>query len=314
MRFTEICAGDDLTRQMAAEVLKKSPLLAGYIEFFKKPGSAATVRAGGTTSGIIGATRELGKAYAGKDLAPSYKTGGRKLLGDTVRMDVAHERMGFDISSEMTAQLKRRTRDLAYMFNYLLLKGDPATTATQFAGLSQLILDNRKVALATNGAQIQPGNSDTAKKSQQGFLEKLDETIALCEGTNKVIIANAQVLARLNSIAREYLAITKNEFGVPITLYNQIPLISSGDYEAEKDVYKPILGFDETLGTSADCTSLYVSSFEEEDGVSFLTTEGGFTVYPVQKVGNTYECMFEMIADSMLIRGSALSKLEGIKL
>lgn len=314
MKFTEICAGDELTRQMAQEVLKKSPLLAGYIEFFKKPGSAATVRAGGTKSGIIGATRAVGDPYTGKDLAPSYKTGGRKLLGDTVRMDVAHERMGFDIASEMTAQLKRRVRDLAYMFNYLLLKGDPATTATQFAGLEQLVLDNRKVSLATNGAQVVLGNSDTAKKSQQGFLEKLDETIALCEGTNKVIIANAQVLARLNSIAREYLTITKNEFGVPITLYNQIPLMGSGDYESNTDTFSPILGFDQTQGTSNDCTSLYVSSFEEEDGVSFLTTEGGFTVYPIQKVANTYECMFELIADSMLIRGSALSKLEGIKL
>ena len=314
MKFTEICAGDELTCQMAQEVVKKSPLLAGYIEFFKKPGSAATVRSGGTTSGIIGATRAIGSAYTGKDLEPSYKTGGRKLLGDTVRMDVAHERMGFDIASEMTAQLKRRVRDLGYMFNYLLLKGDPDTTATQFAGIEQLTLDSRKVTLATNGAQIVLGNSDTAKKSQQGFLEKLDETIARCEGTNKVIIANSLVLARLNSIAREYLTITKNEFGVPITLYNQIPLINSGDYQSAKDTFTPILGFDETVGTSTDCTSLYVSSFEEEDGLSFLTTQGGFTVYPVQKVANTYECMFELIADSMLIRGSALSKLEGIKL
>ena len=57
MRFTQIAAGDELTRKMAQEVVKKSPLLANHIEFFKKPGSAVTVRTGGNTSGIDGQTR-----------------------------------------------------------------------------------------------------------------------------------------------------------------------------------------------------------------------------------------------------------------
>lgn len=299
---------------MVREVLSKSPLLANNIEFFKKPGAAVTVRTGGTTSGVDGQTRVLNENYAAKTITPTYKTAGRKMIGDKIQLDIAHERMGFDLPSEMTAQLKRRVREMAYIFNYLIIKGDPATDAKQFAGLEQLVTDARTLASGTNGMPIMMGNSDSAKKSQQGFLEKLDETVALCEGTNKLIVANAQILARLNSIAREYLTITKDEFGRPITLYNGVPMLNIGDYQTAPDTYSPILGFNETVGTSNDCASLYVASFEEEDGVSFATCEGGFTVYPVQKEGNFQTCTYELIADSILVRASALSRLSGLKL
>lgn len=316
MKFTEIAAGDDLTRKMVQEVLKKSPLLAGYIEFFKKPGSSVSVRNGGTIDGIIGQTRALGSKYAEKTVAPTYTTAQRKMLGDTVRIDVAYERMGYDLSSELTAQLTRRVRELGYMFNYMLIKGSPKTDghANEFAGLKDLVADNRVVTAATNGLGLPLGSSDSVKKAQQQLLEKLDETIALCQGTNKVIVTNSKIISRLNAIAREYLTIQKNEFGVPITLYNHIPLIDAGDYLSAPDIYTPIIGFDETVGTATSCGAVYVASFEEEDGVSFATCDGGFMVYPVQKTGNWLECMFELIADSVLIRSSALSKLEGLKL
>lgn len=316
MKFTQIAAGDDLTRKMAQEILKKSPLLANYIEFFKKPGSSVSVRSGGTIDGVVGQTRTLGSKYAPKTVAPEYTTAQRKMLGDTIQIDVAYERMGYDLSSEMTAQLSRRVRETAYAFNYMLVNGDPTAEGhgTEFTGLKHLVSGDRVVKAATNGLALKLGNSDAAKAAQQGLLEKVDETVALCEGTNKVIITNAKVLARMNAVAREYLTIQKNEFGVPITYYNQIPLLNIGDYLTAERKYSPIIDFNETVGTSSNCGSLYVASFEEEDGVSFATCDGGFSVYPVQKVGNFLECMFELIVDSVLVRSSALSKLEGLKL
>lgn len=316
MKFTEIAASDELTRKMVTEVIKKSPLLASNIEFFKKPGSSVSVRNGGTIDGVVGQTRTLGANYAPKTVAPTYTTASRKMLGDTVRIDVAYERMGYDLPSELSAQLTRRVRELAYNFNYMLIKGDPSVEghATEFAGLKQLVSGSRVVTAATNGMSLALGNSDTSKKAQQGFLEKIDETVALCEGTNKVIITNSLIMSRLNAVAREYLTIQKNEFGVPITYYNTIPLMNIGDYLTSQDTYKKIIDFDETVGTATNCASLYVASFEEEDGVSFATCDGGFTVYPVQKNGNFLECMFELITDSVLVRSSALSKLEGLKL
>lgn len=316
MKFTEIAAGDELTRKMVTEVIKKSPLLASNIEFFKKPGSSVSVRNGGAIDGVIGQTRTLGQNYAPKTVAPTYTNASRKMLGDTVRIDIAYERMGYDLPSELSAQLTRRVRELAYNFNYMLIKGDPAAEGheTEFAGLKSLVAESRTVTAGTNGMSLALGNSDTSKKAQQGFLEKIDETVALCEGTNKVIITNSLIMSRLNAVAREYLTIQKNEFGVPVTYYNTIPLINIGDYLTSQDTYKKIIDFDETVGSAVNCASLYVASFEEEDGVSFATCDGGFTVYPVQKNGNFLECMFELITDSVLVRSSALSKLEGLKL
>ncbi len=317
MKFQEICAGNDLTGAMAAEVVKKSPLLAGYVEFFKKPGSSVTYRTDGGAS-LVGATRALGSKYTPKEMKPSYGTAMRKMLGDTARLDVAYERMGYDIPSEMRSQLIRHMGYFGRRFNYALVKGDPDTTATEFAGLEKLVEDDRIVSMGTNGAPVTLGNSDTAVKSQQAFLEKVNEAISLCEGTNKVIIANAATQARLTSIADKCVTFTRNEFGVPITMFNLVPIINIGDYveldNDNKPTYTPILGMDETVGTSSDCTSLYVVSFEEEDGLSFATCDGGFTVYDMQKVDNFYECMYELIADSALVRASALSKLEGIRL
>lgn len=317
MRFQEICAGNDLTRAMAAEVVKKSPLLAEYVEFFKKPGSSVTYRTDGGAS-LAGATRALGSKYTPTEMKPSYGTAMRKMLGDTARLDVAYERMGYDIPSEMRAQLIRHMGYFGRRFNYALIKGDPDTTATEFAGLEKLVSDDRVVSMGDNGAQVTLGNSDTAKKAQQAFLEKVNETVDLCEGTNKVIITSAAVQSRLTSIANECITVERNEFGVPVKLFNMVPIINIGDAvildDDNKPVYKPILDKDEKVGTSTDCTSLYVVSFEEEDGLSFATCDGGFTVYDMQKVDNFYECMYELIADSALVRASALSKLEGIRL
>lgn len=316
MKFTEIAAGDAITRKMATEVVKKSPLLASYIEFFKKPGSSVSVRSGGSIDGVVGQTRALGNKYSEKTVAPVYTTASRKMLGDTIRIDVAYERMGYDLPSEMTAQLTRRVREMGYAFNYMLINGDPTAKdhETEFTGLKKLVQESRKVVAAKDGLKLALGNSDTNKTNQQCFLEKLDEAVALCQGTNKVILSNSKVLSRLNAIAREYLDVQKNEFGVPVTYYNHLPLIDVGDYLSAKDTYTPIINFNETCGTATNCASVYVASFEEEDGVSFATCNGGFMVYPVQKNGNWLECMFELICDSVLIRPSALSKLEGLKL
>lgn len=315
MKFNTIAASDNLTQGMVTEILKYSPILADYIEFFKKPGSAVTVRSAGSKSDIVGNTRALGADYAPKTVAPTFKTASRKMLGDTIKIDVAYERMGYDISSEMDSQLKQRMRDFGTMFNYTLVNGNTTTEGSaDFAGLKELVTDTYTIQAATNGLGLILGNGDAAKKAQQQLLEKLDEAILTCQGINKVVITNATVLARINAIAREYITINKNEFGVPIMYYNHIPLLNIGDYESVKGTYSPIIGFDETVGTSANCSSLYVASFEEEHGLSYATCDGGFTVYPVQKNGSFYECMFELITDSVLIRDSSLVKLTGLKL
>ena len=315
MKFAQIGYGNDLTAKVIPVVLSKSVLLANYIEFFKKPGSAITVRKQGSSDDIAAKTRVLGTEYTETKFTPNYDTATRKFIGGQVKIDIALEWMGFDLPSEFESNLMRHMKDFPGIFHNMLINGNPDTDPKQFAGLKLLTVGSRKVTAGPNGLELLQGNDNTAKKAQQQFLEKLDETMALCEGNNKVLLMNARTQARLNSIAREYITIEKNEFGQPITFYNQIPLINPGDYQTGVDSYGPIIGFNETQGTAANkCASVYCVSFEEEDGVSFATTDGGFAVYDVKQVDTWWKSTYELIVDSMLVRPSALSKLEGLYL
>jgi len=315
MKFNQIGYSNDLTSKVIPIVLSKSVLLADYIEFFQKPGSAITYRKSGASDKIAANTRVLGTEYTEAKFTPQYDTAQRRFVGGQVKIDIALERMGYDLASEFESNLLRHMKDFPGHFHNMLINGDPDADAKQFAGLKKLVVDARKVTAATNGLELLQGNDNTAKKAQQQFLEKLDEVIALCDGNNKVLIMNARTQARLNSIAREYLTIVKNEFGVPITMYNQIPLINPGDVQTAVGAYAPIIPFNETVGTAADkCASVYCASFEEEDGVSFATTQGGFAVYDIERVDTWWKSTYELIVDSALVRPSALSKLEGLYL
>lgn len=315
MKFSQLAASTPLTSKVVPVILAKSPLLANYIEFYAKPGSAVTYRKQGQSDAVATKTRVLGSEYSETKFTPDYGTAARKFMGGQVKIDVALEKMGYDLASEFESNLMREMKNFPGLFHNLLINGDPETDAKQFAGLKKLVTVKRTVTAAANGLELTQGNDNAAKKNQQIFLEKLDETIALCEGNNKVILLNARTAARLNSIAREYLTIQKNEFGVPITMYNQIPFIDLGEYQTALDTYGPIIDFDEDQGTALDkCASVYCASFEEEDGMTFASVQGGFTVYDLVRVDTWWKSTYELIADSALIRPSALSKLQGLYL
>jgi hypothetical protein len=315
MKFTQIASSTSLTSKVVPVILSKSVLLANYIEFFKKPGSAISYRKAGASSDIAAQTRSLGNEYEEANFEPQYEVATRKFIGGQVKIDIALEKMGYDLASEFESNLLRHMKDFPGIFHNMLINGDPDTDPKQFAGLKLLAAAARTVEAAPNGLELLQGNDNTAKKAQQIFLEKVDETIALCEGNNKVLLMNARTISRMNSIAREYLTITKNEFGVPITMYNQVPMLDLGSVQTAVGTYTPIQPFDETQGTAVDkCASVYCASFEEEDGMSFATTEGGFTVYDIVRVDTWWKSTYELIVDSVLMRPTALSKLKGLYL
>lgn len=315
MKFSQIAANTALTAKAVPVILGKSPLLANYIEFFAKPGSAITFRTVGNSDDVASKTRVLGTPYGETKVTPNYDTAARKFIGGQVIIDIALEKMGYDLASEFENNLMRELKNFPGLFHNMLINGDPDTDAKQFAGLKILATATQTIAAATNGLELTQGIDNAAKKNQQIFLEKLDEVMALCEGNNKVLIMNGRTKARLNSVAREYLTIVKNEFGVPITMYNQVPIIDPESYQLTKDTYGPIIDFKETQGTAADkCASVYCVSFGQEDDMSFATVEGGFTVYDLVRVDTWWKSTHELIVDSALVKPKALSRLTGLYL
>jgi hypothetical protein len=286
-------------------MLRYSPLLDRFVEFYTGAGTATSERKeqGGVTAG----TRALESAYTPQDLKPEYFPTGRKLMGEQIRVDVAYELMGSDIPSEFLAQLRRGAIGLATLFNDVLINGDPTADPDKFAGLKKLVLNSQIVPAATNGLEVLTGSDNAAKKSQQEFMEKIDEAVALCNGINKVIVMNSRTEARLTTVARGFINWTETTFGKKIALYNGVPLLN---IEQNGNV---ILPFDETQGTANDTCSLYVASFEEKAGLSFFTTKQGLKVYQMSRQNNFYESHVDFIADSSLFRDKAIVKLQGLK-
>lgn len=307
MTFTQIAASDPVTQNLAQRVLGYSALLDKYVQFYQKSGDASQSRK--EQSHLEPQLRELDKPYTATVTKPEYFPTYRKILGATIHLDVARELMGFDIPSEMLAQLRREAPGIALKFHHTLINGSATTETKEFNGLKALCQEDQKITAAQNGMAIALGNAPAAKSAQQRLLELLDETIYLCRGINKVILCNGALLSRINTIAREYISWTQSSFGRKIPAYNGIPIVNIEEGGAR------IMPFDETVGTAVNkCSSIYVASFEEEAGLSFLTTREGFKVYLMQKVGNFYEHMIELIIDSALFRDKAIARLEGLYL
>lgn len=304
MKFSQIAASDAITQELVGVVNKYSTLLRNHIEFFTGPGTGSSERKtlGKQTVG----TRAVGNKYTPVVLAPEYLTVGRKIIGATARVDTAYERMGMDIPSEMRSQINRFGLGIANFFYDKLINGDATTTATDFSGLSKLTTTAQTVISGeTNGLSVTLGNDNTSKTSQQKLLEKINDAVALCFSPIKVILVSAKMYGRLNSIAREYIRYTNDEFGKLIATYNGIPIINVE--EAGTGIMKA-----ETVGTATTAQSIYVVGFGERELFSFFTVSSGFMVYPMIRVDNFYESVIEFIADSALFQETAVSRLSGI--
>lgn len=313
MKFARIAGSAQNTAIAVPIITSRSVLLNDWIEFFVKPGTAATIRTEGLSTGIAANTRQLEQAYDTSIVRPQTTTVGRKFIGGEIKIDQAYQKMGYDIGNEFLTQLKRHMIDFPTIFHYLLIHGNPDVDAKQFAGLKILTPATQKVTAGTNGLELLYGSDNAAKKSQQTFLEKINLLIERCKGTSKVLIMNDRVKAYFNTVAAGAIQQTVNSFGVPVDRYNNVPMINLGDVQIEPKVYSPILQFDETVGTAENCSSIYCVNFAEEDGMSFMTTEAGFEVYDMIKDANWIKAQWELIVDSSLLRTNALAKLEGLK-
>lgn len=306
MKLRELAAGD-LSGLVLDEVLKNSVLLNDHVEFYTGAGNAKRSRKTNDSTAFGGA-RSLEEDYTPKSVSPSYGDAGRKIFGGEVKMDVAYERFGSDIPSEFALRLRKEAKQLARYINNLIINGNATTNAEEFNGLKALCpTGQRMTAGGANGLQVVMGNDNAAKKAQQEFLETLDAAILANDSANKALLMNGKQIARLNSIAREYIQWTIDSFGRRIVSYNTTPIVNMDEAGVN------ILPQTETVGTSTDCSSLYVAGFEEEDGISFFSNKGGFYVYPMEREGVFYKTSIELIADSILLRDKAIVRLEGLR-
>lgn len=217
MKFSKISAGDSVTSSLVTRISEYSDLLRNHVEFYTDSGDSSVSRK--ENDGLGAGTRQLDQAYTPEIVKPVYFPTYRKLMGKAIRLDVAREKMGYDIPSEMASHVRRIAPGIAGIFNNTFVNGNTDTNTDEFNGIKKLVTTNQKLKLGTNGTVIPTGNKEEAIKAKQEWLEALDEVVGMCKGTRKVIVTNGKIKARLNTIAREYINYTIDSFGKSIQRY-----------------------------------------------------------------------------------------------
>ena len=296
MYLHEVSGGSESTTMVVGEVRKNAPLI-DRIHFFVENGGAASKRKDANTPDG-GSFRAIGSDYTPKVGAPEYAAFALKIFGDTLRVDRAFEERGGDIPSEFKRQLKDFGRKLGKNLQKYLIIGDSTVSSLEFNGMKKTIAGMGATqtldVLGENGLQVQMGNGNAEKKSQQQFVEALRVLIRSVDGGAESLTMNSLVWGRISTIARDHVHTTTDEFGRLVDHFDNVPIVHAG-YALDGS---EILPQTESLGTSNDCSSIYALRSEEAAYWSFMTTRVGLKVYDMKLVGNFYEQTVELQMDS----------------
>lgn len=308
MLFHEVSSGGGEAQQEVVSIVRAEAPALDFVHFFVEAGGAASLNKDGEIQSQAG-FRSLNEDYASKDQGdPSLAAFALKIFGKTLQVDRGYgKRLGLRggedqalaIGSEMGRQRRRFARNLGRNLNRFILNGSTAVSTKQFNGIRRAVAAQQPASqtlalLGDNGLQVLTGTDNAAKKSQQAFVEALNELIASVAGGAQMLQMHTRVINRLSTIARDNVSTTVNEFGRKIKTFSDVPLIPAGyDYDGSE-----LLPFSETVGTSDDCSTIVAMRSEEAAYWSFMTTPGGLTVYDAQLVGNFWEQTIEMQLDS----------------
>jgi hypothetical protein len=141
-------------------------------------------------------------------------------------------------------------------FEDTFVNGDTSVDAKSFDGIDKLTVGGQVATMGVNGATP--------------TLAKLDELIDLVKGGPPAMLLMSKRTRRsLNNLARSagsFLQTDRNEFGQMVQFYDGVP-VGVSDYISDA----------KTVGTSADCSTIYAMQLGE-GALAGLTAPGGLTV------------------------------------
>lgn len=304
MKLNQISAGDELTQLVVKKMTERANVLL-FAEFYSMFGNAEYARKAASANG--GQFRLLDFDYVDNIVSPTFASPALKILGDHIQVDQAHERRGYDIGSVRASELLNFAANLGRQFQNYFFNGDAATSSEEFDGIKKLIPAFQKITAATNGLSVDVGNSDTAKGRQQKFLELIETLIGSVDGGAQALFMDSKTLARLTSIAREFITTQVNDFGQPVKYFNDVPVLSAG-YDKNGN---RVIPHNEVAGSANTCTSIYAIRFGERADVS-IATNSGVEVRDLGIIGPFYTHKVELDAAPVVLNDKSIARLEGI--
>ena len=184
-----------------------------------------------------------------------------KILGGDADIDNFLKSTRSNIQDLEAAVVQLKARAVQSLFDDTFVNGDDSVDAKSFDGVDILCEAGQTVSMGVNGGVL--------------TLEKLDEMIDKVRGGKPdMLLMSRRSRRTLNELAREsggFLEADRDEFGQMLQFYDGVP-IGICDY----------IGDAKTIGTSADCSSIYAMQFGE-GALSGLTAPGGLSV---ERVGS----------------------------
>ena len=185
-----------------------------------------------------------------------------KILGGDADIDNFLKATRSNIQDLEAAVVQLKAKAVQNKFEDTFVNGDRTSDADAFDGIDKLSTTGQTVAMGTNGATL--------------TLDKLDEAIDKVKaGKPHLLLMSRRSRRKLTSLSRAsgsgLVVSDRNEFGQMVEYYDGIP-VGVNDH----------IGDAKTVGTSADCSTVYALQLGE-GAVAGLTAPGGLAV---ERVGS----------------------------
>jgi len=306
----QISPGDPVSQLAIQGLMETAPFLRDC-QFYSRSGSSDLVkeeREAETPSTIF---RSVNEDNTATGPSPNYLSVPKKIVSFDAKVDVILEDRKEDPETELAHQTRLKANEAGWILQEKFFEGDSAVNSEEFDGLRNLVNTSWVYDIDTNGIQLTLGNSDTAVANQQKAIEALLKLFEKVRGGASHAYMNPFLKVRFLTVAKNlgYYRMSKDELGNTIEMIGDVIIRSAG---FKKDG-TPLLPFNETVGTSTDCSSIFAVRWGERVDLTALTSVGCKGRYAGQ-IGNFLINNVNMDMTLVLQDPSAIVQAKGWRL
>lgn len=304
-----ISAGDPVSN-LALEGLEQTCPLLQDVQFYTRDGAADSVKQSREGTAKTKITRSLNEDNTATPPTPVYAPVTKKIVSFDAKVDVVLEDRNEDPEAELAHQTRLEAIEAGWALQEMFFEGDSGADAENFDGMKNLVDASWIINTDTNGTQL-PVGGDAQRAAQQTAVEKLMQHFARVRGGATHAYMNEFLKIRWLTVAKNlgYYRQSKDELGNVIEMIGTV-IVRGAGYKKDGTTLLP---FTETVGTSTDCSSIYLVRWGERTDLTALTSVGVRGRYAGQ-IGNYLINNINLDAAVHLQNKTALVKSTGWRL
>jgi hypothetical protein len=313
-----------VTLPQAAE-LSEDDLQRGVIETFIQTGvvldrapimpiqgNAYAYNEEATLPGI--AFRAVNEAYVESTGTVNPQSERLVILGGDADVDLFIEKTLGNLNDQRATQTALKVKAANYFFQQNFFNGDSVANPKGFDGLKTRLTGAQVLDGGTNGIPIL-GDGGAAAQDFFDVLDELVSSVPGIDGSNGAIYANSKILGKIRSAGRRLggvETVREDLTGKRVLQWNGIPVLDPGDGLNGL----PILGQNETKGSSNVTSSIYAVRFGQDEtdrGVTIIDN-GGIQVRDLGELQSqpVYRTRLEFYCGLAVFGGKAAARLTGV--